>query len=97
MSAHQQADRGIARAGVAGLSADPSWAGLIPATSIAYGTVEGGEERLMGLQSAVGRIVDWVANIGPLLSSRPPVRISEVFGVAGFMPTGVSNPSRRKS
>ena len=97
MNAHPHGDRGIARAGVAGLSADPGWAHLIPATCVAYGTVEGHEERLIGLQSAVGRIVEWVANVGPLLSSLLPVRIGEVFGVAGFMPTGVSDPSQRKS
>ncbi|HSD35278.1 MAG TPA: hypothetical protein VLE26_07660 [Alphaproteobacteria bacterium] len=97
MNAHPHGDRGIARAGVAGTSGEPGWAGLIPATCVAYGTVEGHEERLIGLQSAVGRIVEWVATVGSRLSSLPPVRISEVFGVAGFTPTGVSNPSQRKS
>jgi hypothetical protein len=97
MNAHPHGDRGIARAGVAGTSGEPGWAGLIPATCVAYGTVEGQDERLIGLQSAVGRIVAWLAHIGALLSSPPPVRISEVFGVAGFMPTDVSNPSQRKS
>jgi hypothetical protein len=97
MSAHQQGNRQIGRVGVAGTSGEPGWAALIPATCVAYGTVEGREERLMGLQSAVGRIVEWVANVGPLLSSLPPVRISEVLGVAVFLPTDASTPSQRKS
>ena len=96
MSADQHRNRGTGRVGVDLNSGGPGWTALIPAASIAYGAVEEPVERLMGLQSAIGRAVACMAGIGLFLSSLPRVRISEVFGVASFL-TGPSAPSQRRS
>ena len=96
MSADQHGNRSTVPVTPTRTSGRPDWPTLMPAAILACGAAERPVDRLMGLQSAVGRAVQLAVDLGCLWSFLPAMRMSDASRrVVGPLPVRASAPAQR--